>query len=85
MSQVTEYHTDWNNINLENGVERNLNIVEHQSFDTFLLEISCNLSIINEQTVSTLFAELLESKIKCANEVFKANLDNIVKQAIKEQ
>jgi hypothetical protein len=43
MSQLTEYSTDWNNIDLTIGYERNLNILEPYNFETLLLELSCNI------------------------------------------
>lgn len=85
MSQITEFTTDWNNINLENGIERNYNILENISFEKLLTEITCNLPIINEETVNAHFMKELELKMKCAKDIFKSNLTNIVKRAIKEQ
>lgn len=75
---------DWNNVDL-NSHERDAYIIDPYSFDTLLLEISCNLREINHETVTAQFNESLNSKIQSAMEVFAANLDNIVKQAKKER
>lgn len=76
---------DWNNINLNDGYERDQNILDPYSSDSLLLEINCNLPVINAKTVTAQFNESLESKISTAKEIFKANLSNIVKQARKER
>ena len=73
--------TDWNNIDLE--LESHLNLIEAYSFDDLLLEVNCNLEIINRDTVTAQFKESLQSSIIEAKEVFQANLDAIVSKAIK--
>lgn len=73
--------TDWNNIDLE--LESHLNLIEAYSFDDLLLEVNCNLKIINRDTVTAQFKESLQSSIIEAKEVFQANLDAIVSKAIK--
>jgi hypothetical protein len=80
-----EYTTDWSNINLSRPANGRLNMLEHYDFDTLFLEISCNLSEINEATVTAQFEETLKSKIKSAREIFADNLKNIVAEAQKEQ
>tara|TARA_R110000782_G_scaffold128783_5_gene220349 strand:- start:674 stop:916 length:243 start_codon:yes stop_codon:yes gene_type:complete len=76
---------DWNDINLDSGYQRDAKILEPYNFDTLLLEVSCNLKEINKKTVEKQFIESLESKINCAKEVFKANLDEIVRKARQER
>lgn len=76
---------DWNNVDLNDGWERDLNILDPYSFNMLLLEISCNVREINAQTVRQQFETSLQSKISCAREVFEANLANIVTEAIKER
>lgn len=72
---------DWNNVNLKSGYERDQNILDPYNFDTLLTEISCNIRDINEETVKRQFETMLKYKIHSAREVFKANLQNIVKEA----
>ncbi|MFT6879124.1 MAG: hypothetical protein ACJARG_000048 [Arcticibacterium sp.] len=74
---------DWKNVDLENGYERDQCILDPYSFDTLLLEVSCNVKEINRETVRKQFEEILNSKIISAREVFENNLDNIVESAIK--
>lgn len=76
---------DWNNIDLENGYERDQNIIDPLSSDTLLLEIECNLKSINRATVREQFETDLQSRIESAREIFEANLDNIVAYAQKER
>ena len=78
------FETDWNNINLTSS-ERGLNILDAYSFDTLLLEISCNLPEINPDTVRDQFYQELRNKVESAKAVFEANVQNIVTQAIEER
>ena len=74
---------DFLNINLNNDYERNTDILDGYNLDTLFLEISCNLTEINEETVKAQFYESLNSKIQSAKDIFNANLKNIVKHAQK--
>jgi len=78
---------NWNNVNLEDGYERDQNILDPYNFDVLLLEISCNIrdENLNAHEITKHFNEILKSKIECAKEVFYDNLENIVKQAKKER
>ena len=76
---------DWENVNLNSPYERDQNILDGYSFDTLLLEISCNVRDINRQTVIYQFEHSMKNKIQSAKEVFNNNLDNIVKKAIEER
>ena len=76
---------DFLNINLNNDYERNADILDGYNLDTLFLEISCNLTEINEETVKQQFYESLNSKIQCAKDIFNANLQNIVKYAQEER
>ena len=76
---------NWENVNLKDGYERDQNILDPYSFDTLLLEISCNLKEINPQTVTNLFETELRNKMRSAREVFYANAKNIIEQANKER
>lgn len=75
---------NWKNIDL-NSSEREANIIDPLTFDTLLLEISCNLPEINETTIRKQFNEDLQSRIDSAREVFNNNLKNILKDALKYQ
>ena len=76
---------DYLNINLNNDHERNTNILDGYDLETLFLEISCNVTEINEETVKKQFYESLNSKIQSAKEIFNANLQNIVKYAHEER
>jgi len=73
---------DWNNVNLKSDYERNQNIIDPLSFDTLLLEISCNVRDINEASILKQFEDDLESRIFSARETLMANMQNILKEAI---
>lgn len=76
---------NWKNVNLTDPYERDQNLLDGYSFDTLLLEISCNVREITPETVRAQFEESLKSKVNCARDVFNANLDNITAQAITER
>ena len=76
---------DFLNINLNNDHERNTNILDGYDLETLFLEISCNVTEINEETVKQQFYESLNSKIQSAKDIFNANLQNIVKYAQEER
>jgi hypothetical protein len=76
---------NWENVNLKDGYERDQNILDPYSFDTLLLEISCNLKEINPQTVTNHFETALRNKMRSAREVFYNNAKNIIEQANKER
>ena len=76
---------DYLNINLNNDRERNTNILDGYDLETLFLEISCNLTEVNEETVKAQFYESLNSKIQSAKDIFNANLKNIVKYAQEER
>ena len=73
------------NIDLSNDYERNTDILDGYDLETLFLEISCNLTEINEETVKQQFYESLNSKIQSAKDIFNANLKNIVKYAQEER
>ena len=76
---------DWNNVNLNSNYERGQNILDPYTFDILLLEVYCNLRVINKQTVTEHFEKELKRKIRSAREVFNANLDNIIQKANEER
>ena len=73
------------NIDLSNDYERNTDILDGYDLETLFLEISCNLTEINEETVKQQFYESLNSKIQSAKDIFNANLKNIIKYAQEER
>ena len=75
---------DYLNIDFNSDHERNSNILDGYDFETLFLEISCNLTEINEETVKRQFHESLNYKIQSAKDIFNANLKNIVKYAQEE-
>ena len=77
---------NWNNVDLKDGSsERDSNLIDGLTFDTLLLEIHCNIKEIDIKTVSEQFEEDLRGRVREAQEVFKSNLNNIVKQAKEER
>ncbi len=76
---------DWNNVDLKSDYERNHDFLNGYSFETLLLEIACNLREINKETVRKQFETELQNRIREANEIFEANLTNIVKEAQRER
>jgi formiminotetrahydrofolate cyclodeaminase len=72
---------DWNNIDLKSDYERNQPILTGYTFETLLLEISCNLREINKNTIRNQFETELQNRIREAREIFESNLNNIIKNA----
>jgi ribosomal protein S18 acetylase RimI-like enzyme len=56
---------NWKNVNLQDGYERDQNILEPYSFDTLLLECHCNIPMqnVNRETVKQQFETELNNKI----------------------
>ena len=78
---MNNYYTDYSDIDLNSGYQKDLNIIDPLSFADLLLEINCNIPKINEQTVRKQFEEDLQRTIDSAREIFESNLKNIVKYA----
>lgn len=76
---------DWKNINLSSGFERDQPIIDSLSFHTLLLKVNCNLRELNEETILKQFEEDLQNRIVSAREVMKNNLENLLKEAIRER
>lgn len=76
---------DWNNINLNSPFEASQEILDGYSFDNLLLEVSCNLPVINRDTVKAQAMESIKIKYQTALSILAANLDNIVNYAISER
>jgi hypothetical protein len=75
---------NWNNVNLKDAYERDQNILDGHSFDILLLEIATNIknTEINEATITAHFEDQLTIRIQSARDVFRANLQNILKEAV---
>jgi len=74
---------NWNKIDLSSPYESSQNILDGYDSDTILLEVECNLPIINRDTVRKQALESIKSKYNTAIEILEANLDNYVKEALK--
>jgi hypothetical protein len=86
MNTENTYQTNWSKIDLSNGYQRNLNLLENYTFDTLLLEVACNIkdSEINKETVKAQALESINAKYIEALEILNDNLDNLTSEAIKE-
>ena len=80
---MRNYEIDYSNIDLHSLSERESNIIDRYNFDTLLIEIDRNIQEINAENVEQHFNDMLQSKIDSARSMFKDNLNNIVKYAIK--
>lgn len=76
---------NWENINLNDSYERDQNMIDPLSFDTLLLEISCNISEVTKENITAQFEEDLKQRIESAREIFNNNINNIFNQALKER
>ncbi len=76
---------NWKKIDLNSEYEKDQNIVESYSTNDLLLEVSCNLKEINEETVMKQFEDSLEANLRSAREVMKSNIKQIVEYAKKER
>ena len=72
---------NWLNVDLKSS-EREALILDGLSFDTLLLEISCNIGDINKESIRVQFETDLNSAINSARELFNANIENILNDAL---
>lgn len=72
---------DWKNINLKSPYETAQNLLENYTFDTLLLEISCNIKEINTETVRAQALDSIRAKYQEAIEILDSNLSNITKES----
>ena len=82
---ISLYGIDWSNIDFDSAYETSLSIVDEYTFDDLLLEINCNLPVIDEKTVMRQFEDALQTRITSAREIMRDNLENIVKHANNER
>lgn len=76
---------NWNNIDLNSQYERSQPILDSYDCETLLLEVAHNCREINRETVRAQAMHELTIKHKTAVEILEANLDNLVKEALKER
>jgi hypothetical protein len=76
---------NWKNIDLNSNWETAQNMLDPYNTDTLLLEVACNLPVINPETVKAQALLSLKSKYDTAVEILLANLDNITAHALKER
>lgn len=78
---------NWENVDLSDGYERDQNFLDPYSFDTLLLEISCNIpnDKISRESVLKQVHENIQNRVEEAYRIIENNLDNIVEQARKEK
>lgn len=74
---------NWNNIDLNSPYERSQNILDGYDSETLLLEIECNLPVINKATVKAQALASIKTKYETAISILNANLDNITNEALK--
>ena len=82
---LSAYGIDWSNVDLLDGYNRDLRIIEPLSFAVLLLEINCNLRDITPEAVMEQFETDLQARVKEAREAMRDNLQNIVNYARKER
>jgi len=74
---------NWTNVNLNSTYEASQSILDAYSFDTLLLEIECNLPVINADTVKAQAMLSIKQAYDSAIEVLNNNLQNITNHALK--
>ena len=79
------FEVDWSNVNLEEPANKNLNLIDGLTFGDLLLEISCNIGDINEDTVAIQFKHDMINRMAEGYEIFRDNLKGIVAAAKKER
>lgn len=84
---MNTHATDWNNIDLNDQSQRDLNMLEPYDFDTLLLEISCNLrgEQLTVEEIEKHAIHVINAKAREAREILRANLSNIVAKAKEER
>ncbi len=76
---------DWKNIDLNSPYERNLNLLENYTFETLLLEVECNLTEINKDTIRQQAQMVIKAKYREALEILEDNIDNLLKDAKRQR
>ena len=78
---------NYSKIDLASNYERNQDILNGYNLETLLLEVHCNLkdNELTSEGITKQFNESLAMNINSAKEIFKDNLESIIKQAKKER
>lgn len=78
---------DYNNINLSDSYEVEQNILDPYSIDTLLLELhtSFRKEDITKEKVLDHINKAIQYKVDEAKCIFNANIDNIIKHALKDK
>ncbi|MEI8138162.1 MAG: hypothetical protein WCH21_12630 [Bacteroidota bacterium] len=76
---------NWKKVDLTDGYQRGLTMLDSYDFDTLLLEISCNIRDINEDSVKAQAMLIIKQKYQTAIEILNDNLTNITNQAKKKR
>jgi hypothetical protein len=78
---------DWNNIDLTSGYERDQNFLDGYDFETLLLEIHCNMKTeeITRENVLKHAQKEMAIRMRSANEILLANIENIVNHVIADK
>ena len=80
---------DWTRIDLEDDSQRNLNFLDPYDFDTFLLEVSCNIpdGKLTSKRMLSHGREVLRAKYIEALEILEDNIENLLsyEQSKREQ
>ena len=76
---------DWKNINLRSSYERTQNILDSFDSETLLLEVECNLKVINKDTVKAQALLSMKKKYEPAIEILMDNLDNLTNEALRQR
>lgn len=75
--------TDWNNLDFD--LDGDSNLIDPLTVDGLLMQISCNLPEITEETVKAQFETSLRRINQDARAVFEANLKRIVANSTAER
>ena len=84
---MNDYTIDWENVNLKSDYQKSLNILEPYNFEILLLELYTNIPNhkMTKEEITKHFNLVLNAKVNEAKEIFEANLQNILKQAIADK
>lgn len=76
---------NWNNIDTSDNYEMSQAMLDSYTFDQLMLEVSCNVRVINKENLKAQALESLKSKYECALEVLEANLEALTSKAIQDR
>lgn len=82
---LNPYGVDWSNVDLSDGYNRDLKIIEPLTFAVLLLEVNCNLPEITPEAVLHQFETDLQGRIEEARQIIRDNIGNVVRYARRER